>query len=186
MSKYSFNLVDKMRPELVIKKALEQFDADTNGYVIGNIASYSGFITSYVRKTGYVLNIQNMLGGEEEIDIQQDLGAQNEDSYKFEVFLTVKGIENYKYRLMFLKYGTISYPATVVLNEDLAEQCFDQKKPTVMLVDSMAETDELIQQIMNSDYFENIVQKLIFEALRQEEIEKEKVVPPEPIGKVSQ
>lgn len=56
----------------------------------------------------------------ESADIQQDLGEQGSEQNKFEVFLTVKGLEHYKYRMMFVKYSTISYPVTIVMNKDLA------------------------------------------------------------------
>ena len=53
-------------------------------------------------------------------DIQDDLGEQSKEDHRYEVFLTVKGLEHYRYRMMFVDYGAISYPATIVLNEMLA------------------------------------------------------------------
>lgn len=39
------------------------------------------------------------------VDIQEDLGEQSKEDHRYEVFLTVKGLEHYRYRLMFVDYG---------------------------------------------------------------------------------
>lgn len=46
------------------------------------------------------------------IDIQAELGAHGAENNKFEVFLTVKRLEHYRYRMMFVEYGSVAYPAT--------------------------------------------------------------------------
>ena len=94
---FSFELVDKDKPEIVIKNSLRQIDEATRGYVKGNIEKYDGQIQTYKKNLGFVIPT---LQTEVTIDIQKDLGEQNNEDYKYEVFLTVKGLEHYKYRMM--------------------------------------------------------------------------------------
>lgn len=44
---FSFELVDKDKPEIVIKNSLRQIDEATRGYVKGNIEKYDGQIRTY-------------------------------------------------------------------------------------------------------------------------------------------
>ena len=101
------------------------------------------------------------------IDIQQDLGEQGAKQNNFEVFLTVKGLQYYKYRMMFVGYSTISYPVTIVMNEELAI-AYSGKRNTVFTVSSMRKLEELIDAAINSDMMVSLIQSLIYESLRQE------------------
>ena len=47
---FSFELVDKDKPEIVIKNSLRQIDEATRGYVKGNIEKYDGQIRTYKKK----------------------------------------------------------------------------------------------------------------------------------------
>ena len=80
---FSFELVDKDKPEIVIKNSLQQIDEATRGYVKGKIEKYDGKIRSYKKNLGLVLPT---LGQEVTVDIQKDLGEQNSEDYKFEFF----------------------------------------------------------------------------------------------------
>ena len=116
---FSFELLDKDKPEIVIKNSLRQIDEATRGYVKGNIEKYDGQIRSYKKNLGLVIPT---LQKEVTIDIQKDLGEQNNEDYKFEVFLTVKGLEHYKYRVMFVNHGTLSYPVTIIMNDTIMKK----------------------------------------------------------------
>ena len=48
--KFTFELVDKYTPDIVIKNLLGQIEEATRGYVIGNIEKYDGPILSYTKK----------------------------------------------------------------------------------------------------------------------------------------
>lgn len=162
--KFSFELVDRYTPDIVIHNSLEQIGQATKGYVIGNIAKYDGPIYSYAKKGGLAA-----LGAGLEtvsVDIQQDLGEQGAEQNKFEVFLTVKGLEHYKYRMMFVKYSTISYPVTIVMNEALAIE-YSGKRNDIFTIASMKKLEELMEIVLNSDTMIMLIQSLINESLRQ-------------------
>ncbi|MDE6220336.1 MAG: hypothetical protein K2G51_07930 [Lachnospiraceae bacterium] len=168
--KFSFELLDRYTPEVVIKNSLEQIEQATKGHVIGNIARYDGPIYSYTKTkvTGLAAALGTMQTSSETVtvDIQQDLGEQNSEQNKFEVFLTVKGLEHYKYRMMFVKYSTISYPVTIVMNEDLAIE-YSGKKKDIFTIASMKKLEELMDIVLNSETMILLIQSLINESLRQ-------------------
>ena len=162
---FSFELVDKDKPEIVIKNSLRQIDEATRGYVKGNIEKYDGQIRSYKKNLGLVIPT---LQKEVTIDIQKDLGEQNNEDYKFEVFLTVKGLEHYKYRMMFVNHGTLSYPVTIIMNDSLAVEYSGGQMKDIFWIESMKELEELMSRVINYDTMESLIQKLINESLIKE------------------
>ncbi len=163
---FSFELLDKYAPDVVIKKSLEQIEQVTEGHVIGNIARYDGPVYSYVKKNGLAVLTTAIQTSSEIADIQQDLGEQGAEQNKFEVYLTVKGLEHYKYRMMFVRYSTISYPVTIVMNEDLAIE-YSGRRKDIFTITSMKKLEELMDAVLNSDTMILLIQSLINESLRQ-------------------
>lgn len=162
---FSFDLLDRDTPEVVIKRSLEQIAEATQGYVNGNIEEYSGEISTYTKRSG-IAAISRSLEAIT-VDIQEDLGEQDGEKHRFEVFLTVKDLKHYKYRMMFVDYGTISYPVTIVMNEALAIEYCGKRKDT-FLIESMKELETMLDVIINSNTMVNLIQSLINESLRKE------------------
>ena len=100
------------------------------------------------------------------VDIQDFLGEQSNVENKYEVFLSVQGLDYYKYRIMFLNYRAIAYPVQVVLNEDIAE-AYNGKKQYVYDIASMDELRCMFETIINTEYFTELLQSLIYESMRQ-------------------
>lgn len=166
--KFTFELIDKYTPDIVIKNSLKEIERDTKGYVIGNIDRYDGSIDFYIKRGGGLAAVLGTMQQMSEMaDIQQALGEQDPEQHKFEVFLTVKGLEHYKYRMMFVDYGTISYPVTIILNEDLAV-AYSGRRKDVFTIESMKQLEEMMDNILNSDMMLSFIQSLINESLRQE------------------
>lgn len=165
---FDFELVDKFTPVTVVKNALKQIEVATKGYVTGNIEPYSGHISSYTKKIGFAAAFDTLNRTETvEVDIQEDLGAQDTEQNRYEVFLSVKGLEHYKYRMMFVDYGTVSYPVRIVMNEDLAVEYSGKRKP-VFDIHNMANLEAMMEKIINCVTFISLVQSLINESLRKE------------------
>lgn len=164
---FNFELKDTMSPEEVIIESAKEIEECTDHMVICNVDSYDGKTTSYVKKNNYFSMARTLQTfAEETVDIQDSLGEQSGVDNKFEVFLSVKDLEYYKYRIMFLKYGAIAYPVQVVLNEDVAE-AYNGKKQYIYSVDSMEELKTMFETIMNTEFCTNLIQNLIYESMRQ-------------------
>lgn len=166
---FKFDLVDKLTPEMVIENSLKQIKEATKGYVIGEIKEYEGAICSYVKKTGIAASLAGLQLGSEntQIDIQDDLGEQDDKNNRFEVFITAKELRYYKYRLMFVDYGTVSYPVTIVMNEALAVE-YSGKRSYTFQIGSMKELENMMDVILNCETFVRLVQSLIYESMRRE------------------
>ena len=166
-AKFNFELKDTMSPEEVIIESARDIGECTNDMVICNVGPYDGETKSYIKKNSYATIARTLQSMEEEtVDIQDSLGEQSGIENKYEVFLSVKGLEYYKYRIMFLKYGAIAYPVQVVLNEDIAE-AYNGKKQYIYDVESMQDLKTMFETIMNTDFCTNLIQSLIYESMRQ-------------------
>lgn len=163
---FNFDLKDTMSPEEVIIEDAKKIAECTRDMVSCNVNSYEGETTSYVRKNNILAMAEAMQQTEKTINIQNSLGEQSGVDKKYEVFLSVKGLEYYKYRIMFLRYGAISYPVEVVLNEDIAE-AYNGKKQYVYNVGSMEELKIMFETIINTDFCTELIQSLIYESMRQ-------------------
>lgn len=169
---FSFELLDKYPPDIVIGKTLKQIEEATNGYVIGNIAKYDGPIDSYLKTVGLATTLGSLMKTEEvTVNIQDELGEREAGQNKFEVFLTVKELEHYKYRMMFVGYSVISYPATIIMDEELAV-AYHGKRSNRFLVGSMKELEGMMDAVINSEKMIKLIQNLINESLRQENKEQ--------------
>ncbi len=166
--KFNFELKDTKTPDEVVKEYVSQISEWTKNMVICEVSSYDGYTTSYVKKSGLVVTAELLSGTKEEtVDIQNDLGEQSGIDNKYEVYFLVKGLEHYKYRIMFMRYGAISYPVSIVLNEDIAE-AYSGKLQYKYEVRSMEELKVMLERIFNTEYCTKLIQSLIYEAMRQE------------------
>ncbi len=90
-----------------------------------------------------------------------ELGAYGAENNKFEVFLTVKRLEHYRNRMMFVEYGSVAYPATVVMNDSLAVE-YSDKRDFVFRVNFMKDLDDMLNTIINSQTLVALLQNLIY------------------------
>ncbi|MCR5544150.1 MAG: hypothetical protein K6F55_08355 [Eubacterium sp.] len=169
--KFSFDLVDKYPPEHVIKEAVSKIKEQTNGYVEAHVEPYTGHVSSYTKTVKSSLNAiaDVFLPQSEEVtvDIQEELGELTKEKNKYEVYLSVKGLPYYKYRMMIFYYGAISYPVSFVLNSQIAESCgypYSEEED----FDSMKQVEDMIHKVLDSIYLYRLLQSLINEAIRAE------------------
>ena len=165
---FNFECEDKYSPLELLNKRLKEIDSATKGYVVGKIEKYDGPIDSYIKKNS-ISAIRNVFNGNEEsVDIQNSLGDISETpENRFEVFLAAKVLDKYKYRIMFVEYGELAYPAKIVLNDSIAKRAVDSYT-YVLTIKSMNELIELIDKIYSSEYFVSILQNVINESIRRE------------------
>lgn len=176
---FSFDLVNDVTPDKIIENSLQEIEKSTRGYVSGHIATYGGPIHSYSKEvtvqksssTAAVM-IANLYEPKTEtktvdIDIQDSLGAIGVDDHKFEVFLTVKGMDKYKYRMMFVEYTSVSYPVTIVMNDDLVAEYSSSYDDTFEL-NSVEDVKKMMDKVINSNMIRRLIQSLISEAVRIE------------------
>ena len=164
---FNFELLDTDTPEVVIKNSLKQIEEATRGYVCGRIEKYDGPVRSYIKKSGIAAMIGSLQTNLETGSIQEDLGEQDKEKHRYEVFLIVKGLEHYRYRMMFVDYGAVSYPVMIVMNQDLALE-YSGKWSDTFQIDSMKKLEEMMNKVINSETMLTLIQNLINESLRQE------------------
>lgn len=167
--KFDFDLKDTKTADEVVKEYSKKISEWTNGMVLCEIVPYEGATESYTKRSGWAIAAGALTEIDKDItvDIQQYLGEQSERDNKFEVCLTVKGLEYYKYRIMFIRYGAIAYPVNIVLNEDIAK-AYCGKAQYKFIVESMKELEEMIEKIFETEYCTKLIQSLIYEGMRQE------------------
>lgn len=165
---FSFDLVDKYTPEQVIRNEIRQIEEATKHYVIGEMSEYNGEIYSYTKEVGLGVALRAIQASNTiDVDIQDELGELTDERHRYEVYLKAKNMDNYKYRLMFVDYGAVAYPVTIILNEELAVEYSGRMKDS-FLIGSMKELHNLLDKVINSKTLLNIIQNLINESLRRE------------------
>ena len=89
-----FNDIDLTAPEKVIEEVLTQLSEETNGIVLGKIASYSGHVMSYTQ-TG-LSSIAAVIGAatDKEVNIQKDLGKLDRNHINLNVIFTLLNMKN--------------------------------------------------------------------------------------------
>ena len=155
-----FNDIDLTAPEKVIEEVLTQVSEETNGIVLGKIASYSGHVMSYTQ-TG-LSSIAAAIGTiDKEVDIQKDLGKIGQESHKFECYLYTPEYEKYKYRVFFIKYDVANYPVSVILEESVARSVSGPNSGYVFTCNTKDELEDLIITIFTSKKLISVMQELV-------------------------
>ena len=72
--------------------------------------------------------------------------------------------------MMFVGYGSISYPVTIVMDEKLAAVYKGSLNKTFFL-GSMQQVEEMMDLIINSDTMISFLQNLINESIRRENMD---------------
>lgn len=162
---FNFNLRDTKSPYTVIEQSLAQIEDVTQSYVSGHIEEYKGDLEikgldQNLKQMHSVLTFDNIA------KIQHSLGVQGDEKKQYEIFLAVKGLEHYKYRLFFIVYGSISYPAKIILNESLSQEL--ESVRGIISIQSMLDLEDFLHKIFDLEAIKNLIQELIFEALRME------------------
>jgi hypothetical protein len=154
---FSFELIDDQIPDEVAAEALSKVEKETNGLVIAHV-------DVYVKHSDDVSDQSKS----ERVNIQRPLGRANDEKKTYEIYLTVKGVPDFKYRIMFLEYGSIAYPAGMVLSDELSTIVTSVYEYRYS-IESIKELRHVMERIMSANYFHTLLQSFINEALRREE-----------------
>lgn len=168
-SEFSFDIKNEELPIDVIKKNISFFNEKTNGYVVAEAKDYGGPVTDYTvhKRSLSDISFAFVPSPDKSIDIQDDLGEQSEEDNRYEVYLRVKNIENYKYRLMFMQHGAISYPVYVVLS-DLSLKAYGEGFNHSFWLKTVDDLNKMMEAILSSSQVHDLVQSLIDESMRRE------------------
>ena len=158
--KLDFNDIDLTEPDQVIIDLIKQISEETSGIILGNIIPYDGHIFSH-KKHG-LEGLKAALGAADQtIHIQTTLGAQGDNSKKFEFYLSTPSYKQYKYRICYLKYGVSNYPATVVLDQNIINEICPDDSNYVLSCNTRSELEDLFIQIIYSQRVLKVMQELI-------------------------
>lgn len=109
--------MDLTPPDEILKSLCDEIREETDGEIEGVVLPYGGRMKSYTRKGGMLGYTQD-----EEVNIQDSLGAVGNKISRFEFCLATPIYKDFRYRLMLVEYDLAVYPATVVLEEDISDQ----------------------------------------------------------------
>lgn len=157
--KLDFSEIDLTAPEKIVKEFLEQLAEETNNIILGNIKTYNGPVTSYV-KTGFS-TIASALGTmDRDVDIQSDLGKIGTENHKFECYLYTPEYVNYKYRVFFMKYNIANYPVSLILEEGVAKS-ISNGSGYIFNCENREDLEKLLFKIFTSKKLISIMQELV-------------------------
>lgn len=159
--KLDFSDIDLTAPNKVVEEIVTQLAHATNDIIHGAIVEYNGHITSYT-KAGWSA-ISAALGTiDTKVDIQTTLGKSGEEEHKYELYLHTPLHKHYKFRILYLQYGIANYPVKVVLEQNVANDVYDESNASyIVTCDNRDELEELIYSILNSKKIISVMQELI-------------------------
>ena len=159
--KLDFSDIDLTAPNKVVEEIVAQLAHATNDIIHGAIVEYNGHITSYT-KAGWSA-ISAALGTiDTKVDIQTTLGKSGEEEHKYELYLHTPLHKHYKFRVLYLQYGIANYPVKVVLEQNVANDVYDESNASyIVTCDNRDELEELIYSILNSKKIIRVMQELI-------------------------
>jgi len=159
--KLDFSDIDLTAPNKVVEEIVAQLAHATNDIIHGAIVEYNGHITSYT-KAGWSA-ISAALGTiDTKVDIQTTLGKSGEEEHKYELYLHTPLHKHYKFRILYLQYGIANYPVKVVLEQNVANDVYDESNASyIVTCDNRDELEELIYSILNSKKIIRVMQELI-------------------------
>lgn len=158
--KLDFSEIDLTAPNIVVEEIVSEISKATNDIIQGKVIAYSGPIFTYTKKG---IDFSTLLSTDErEVDIQDSLGKQGEKEYKFEVFLNTPIYESYKYRVCFIQYGISNYPATVVLDKNVAHSIsLGQSSKYIYRCSDRKELEDLMIKVIYCKQIISAMQELI-------------------------
>lgn len=146
----------------MVKDCLQSLEEETHGYVTAHVQEYTKHYDDGSKKKG----------DQEHPNVQNFLRAVNDQKKTYEIYLSVKGIPNFKYLMMFLEFGEIAYPAGVVLSDEISTiitSVYEYR----YAIESVSSLQHLMKMILNLNDFHVLIQNFINEGLRREKnIEK--------------
>lgn len=160
-------------PKEVLEKQCEFLSKDTDNLVLGRVENYSGEIQDYIQPGNKSpMKCLSTLWVDQDdtyVDIQTHLGELSDSNFTYDFFLTSKHTPNYKYRIMFFRYGIGGYPVKVVYDGDIAKEldlAFD--------IECKSETEfiENLKKILESNKVSEIVNNLfVFNKMKKSELD---------------
>ena len=159
-SKLNFEKFDLTAPDKVLMRIGEKLVNATDGYVYGEIAEYSGPITSYYKPSTFTAIAAALGTGATKVDVQDKLGKIGDEIKKFEFYLFTPAYRSYKYRILFVEFGIGNYPVKVVLEDGVAEKILPNGD-FVVQCSSSNEFEEFVMQILNTPHIISVMQELI-------------------------
>jgi len=160
-------------PDEIVNEQCDFLREATQGRIVAKVANYNGPIASYTAPP-LVHNFAKALAPlymsqEQKFDIQDKLGEIGDDPsnyFTFEFFITSMKTPNYKFRIMFLRYGIGHYPVELVLDEDIAIN-IGMEEPSFSC-DSMDEFKDYLAKILNSPKVQTVIKTLYAATLKEE------------------
>ncbi len=160
-SDYEFNDSSVITPDVVMREVCDELSEVTKGFVTGNVSEYEGQIESY-DMISEIASISAGIAATTKKDIQEQLGAIGERDFKYELYLTVSQVKDYKYRILFVKYPIGGYPVKVVVEQGIADELNNEEGlGYVYTVETKEEFERFLVKIFNSKILQKVIQNLI-------------------------
>ncbi len=145
----------------IIEEQCEFLAEQTQNWIAGKVQDYSGSIENHTRPGNRspmkALTLLWQDEDDEEVDIQTQLGELSNSVFTYDFYITSRNTPNYKYRVMFFRYGIGLYPTKIVLDEDISKQLGSDAENPCKTQD---EFEQRLTQIMNSAKFQEVIQNL--------------------------
>lgn len=175
MKPFDYELKDPLTPyEYIIQEIVPVITDSTNGHLFAKLEEYTGNIYSHEIKTGGGLSAIGKLYEEKTVfhDIQSDLGELKRKNFTYEFYLGSSTLHSYKYRLLFLRYGSAGYPANIVLAQSISDE-INKSGQYIYKIKNLDELKKFWGRVLESTTLHDVMQEAIISSIREKEREVE-------------
>ena len=150
-------------PKDIIQYQCTSLSEITDGVIVAGITEYSELISSYIKKGP--MNVIAGVMADKKVNVQDNLGEIPGGGFTFEFYISSIATPNYKYRVLFLQYYTEMYPATIVMDEAIAQELqLDQD----VSCPNQEDFESVLARILNSKKVENVISALLGYAIKDQ------------------
>ena len=159
--KYDHSL-DPRNPKNIVLEQCDGLRRQTKGKIIAKISQYSGEVRNRPNRfsslSKQMVDLANDIIIDSPFNVQSELGESGTEAFTYEFFITSKKTPQYKYRPFFLLVAMTGYPATIILEQDIADE-LELAESTEC--NTAEEFEALLGKILSSDRIFSILDGLL-------------------------
>jgi hypothetical protein len=152
-------------PKDIVEYQCASLNKITNGIIVAGVTEYSElypsndlFPSDKLYPSKELSSSVGEVSGGQAANLKNKVGEKAGYGFTYEFYISSIASPNYRYRVMFLQYGTSMYPLTIIMDEAIADE-LNLEQQTVCA--SQEDFESTLEKIINSDKVGKVISVLL-------------------------